>query len=368
MINQTSQLKASQAGALAAMSGGVDSTVAAMLALREGYDCAGAAMLLHEYGRDDAADAAAAAEQLGIPFYTLDFTGQFSINVIGRFISAYREGKTPNPCVDCNRFIKFGCLPDKAREMGRQFLITGHYARIDRGADGRYLLKKGADASKDQSYVLYGLTQEQLACTVFPLGELSKSSVREIALDAGLLCAERKESQDICFVPGGDYPEFIREYTGEDQKRGRFVDTDGNYLGDNAGVIGYTIGQRRGLGLAMPQPVYVVGLRPEDGTVIVGKEGQLYSKTLQAHDINLIAAERLDSPVRARVKLRYKQSEQPAIVRQIDEDVLRIEFDEPQRAITGGQAAVIYDGDTVIGGGTICVTVHEPPRLYSAEA
>lgn len=338
------------------MSGGVDSTVAAMLALRSVADCEGAVMQLRADcgdGDDGVKDAKAAASRLGIPLSVYDFSDRFAELVIEAFIDAYRRGRTPNPCVDCNKHIKFGLLLEKALEMGRDKIITGHYARIARGGDGRFLLKKGADPDKDQSYVLYSLTQTQLARIVFPLGELSKKQVRGLALDAGFENAMSRESQDICFVPDGDYAKFIEGYIREKPQKGRFIGADGVDLGENKGIIHYTVGQRRGLGLAMPHPVYVLEIRPDDNTVVIGRDDQLYSKTLTASQINLIPVTRLDSPIRARVKLRYKQIEQPATIRQTGDDSLHIEFDEPQRAITKGQAAVIYDGENVIGGGTI---------------
>jgi len=339
-----------------AMSGGVDSTVAALLSVRGGLDCAGAIAKLHTNADNGKEDARAAAERLGMPFFVFDFSDDFADLVIERFINAYSEGRTPNPCIDCNRSIKFGKFLEKAMEMGKSCIVTGHYARTEQDCSGRYLLKKGADPSKDQSYVLYTLSQDQLSRTRFPLGGLTKAEVREIALNAGLLNAEKSESQDICFVPDGDYAKFIEYYTGTLPRKGRFLDTEGNDLGENEGVIHYTIGQRRGLGLAMPHPPYVIELNPKDNTVIVGRNEMLYTKTLRATDINLIPFDRIDSPLRAKVKIRYKHSEQPATVRQTDNDVLHIEFDEPQRAITKGQAAVIYDGDVVLGGGTIAAT------------
>ena len=339
--------------ALIAMSGGVDSAAAAVLAMRDGYDCAGAIMSLYPGDTGAVTDARAAAGVLGLPFYSFDFCEQFSGLVIRRFIDAYRAGRTPNPCVDCNKHIKFGCFADKALELGRDYVITGHYARIERGADGRFLLKKGADPARDQSYVLYGLTQRQLSRAVFPLGGLTKTETRGIAREAGLENAQRRESQDICFVPDGDYAGFIERRAGETAQRGRFIGEDGEDLGVNRGVIHYTVGQRRGLGIPGPRPLYVLGIKPEDNTVVVGEKERLFSKTLEARDINLIPVDRLDSPVKARVRIRYRQTEQPATVRQTGDDTLLIEFDEPQRAITGGQAAVIYDGATVIGGGTI---------------
>ncbi|MCL2401038.1 MAG: tRNA 2-thiouridine(34) synthase MnmA [Oscillospiraceae bacterium] len=342
-------------GALIAMSGGVDSTVAAWIMAQNGYDCDGATMRLHTSGGDGENDARRAAEILGIPFHVFDFSDCFAKEVIEKFISAYREGRTPNPCVDCNRSIKFGVFLDKAREIGKDYLVTGHYVQVeyDKGA-GRYILKKAAYSAKDQSYVLYSLTQDQLAHIIFPLGGFaSKDETRAIAREAGLKNAEKGESQDICFVPDGDYVSFITKYTGSPPEKGRFVDTHGRDLGENNGIVSYTVGQRRGLGLAMPEPSYVLEIRPEDNTVIVGGDELLYSKTLIAKDINFIPISRLDAPLKAHVKIRYKQPEQAATVFQLDDNTMRIEFESPQRAITKGQAAVIYDGDIVIGGGTI---------------
>jgi len=349
--------------ALVALSGGVDSAVAALLAQRGGIDCTCAAMVLFEGGDKVAVDARSVAERLGMPFYTFDFAEYFTERVIEPFISDYQKGRTPNPCVVCNKFLKFGRFLDKAHELGKDFIVTGHYAQVecdeevvhqnDGQPTGRYLLKRGADLSKDQSYALYTLTQEQLSRTVFPLGGLTKVEVREIALEAGLDNANKSESQDICFIPDADYVKFIKEYTGDSLCRGRFVDVDGKYLGENEGITAYTVGQRRGLGLAMPYPTYVLELRPEDDTVVVGKEEMLYSKSLRAVGINLIPFDKIDEPIRANVKIRYSDPGHLATVEQTGEDSLHIEFDEPQRAITKGQAAVIYDGDFVIGGGTI---------------
>ncbi|MCL2408836.1 MAG: tRNA 2-thiouridine(34) synthase MnmA [Oscillospiraceae bacterium] len=342
-------------GALIAMSGGVDSTVAAQIMLQKGYDCAGATMRLHPSGGDSENDARHAAEILGMPFHVFDFSNCFAEEVVEKFISAYQEGRTPNPCVDCNRRLKFGALLDKAHEIGKDYLVTGHYAQVahDKGS-GRYILKKAAYNAKDQSYVLYSLTQQQLAHIIFPLGGFfSKDETRAIARESGLKNAEKGESQDICFIPDGDYVKFITEYTGASPEKGRFVDIHGRDLGSNNGIVSYTVGQRKGLGLAMPEPSYVLEIRPEDNTVVVGGDELLYSKTLVAKDINFIPIARLDSPLKARVKIRYKQPEQEATVFQLDDNTMRIEFASPQRAITKGQAAVIYDGDVVIGGGTI---------------
>jgi len=350
---QNSRFPVAPRTALVAMSGGVDSTVAALLALRDGLDCAGAVMKLHQSDGSDTEDAKEAALKLGLPFYMLDFSDTFTEHVISAFINAYRKGRTPNPCVACNKNVKFGRLLKEARDMGKDILITGHYANIERNGSGRLLLKKGADPLKDQSYVLYTLKQEQLANIHFPLGGLTKQEVRSIALEAGLENAKKRESQDICFIPDGDYVKFIIEHTGETTRKGRFVDVHGKDLGENRGVVCYTVGQRRGMGLAMPYPAYVLELRPEEDTVVVGKDEMLYSKTLYAKNINFIPFDKLATPIRARVRIRYRHDEQPAVIRQTDNDTIRVDFDEPQRAITKGQAAVIYDDDVVIGGGTI---------------
>jgi len=352
MSNNNSQLP-NAGSALIAMSGGVDSTVAAVLMMQDGFDCAGASMMLFPGGEKTVSEARAAADWLGISFYECDFSACFTEHVIKPFIFEYREGRTPNPCIFCNKHLKFGSFLDKARELGRDHIVTGHYAQIDCDVNGRYLLKKGADASKDQSYVLYTLTQEQLAGTKLPLGGLTKPMVRKIAFNEGFNNANRSESQDICFIPGGDYFSFINEYTGETPSKGRFVDIDGNFLGESRGVRSYTVGQRRGLGLSMPHPPYVLEIQPEDNTVVVGKEEMLYSKSFHAVSINLIPFDKLDGTIKANVKIRYSDPGHPASVQQTGEDTLYIEFDEPQRAITKGQSAVIYDGDLVLGGGVI---------------
>jgi len=259
---------------------------------------------------------------------------------------------TPNPCIDCNRYLKFSRFLKRATDINCNYIATGHYAQIKQSGD-RYLLEKGLDKTKDQSYVLYTMTQEELSRTLFPLGGMTKPEVREVAIEQGFINAEKKDSQDICFAPDGDYADFIERHTGEKAKSGPFVDAHGKTLGEHKGIIHYTVGQRRGLGISAETPLYVSEVIPEANTVVVGTNDTLFRKTLIANDLNMIAVEKLDAPVRICAKIRYRHEERPATAWQTDTDTLRVEFDEPQRAITKGQALVIYDGNTVIGGGTI---------------
>lgn len=338
--------------AIIAMSGGVDSSVAAFLTKQNGYELKGVTLSLEAGSEGDISDAKKVAERMGFPHEVLNLREEFQKEVIERFIDAYENSRTPNPCVICNKYIKFGRLLDYAKETGYSHTATGHYAQIE-CVNGRYILKKGVDKTKDQSYVLYSLTQEQLKHSLFPLGSLSKNEVREIALENGFVNAKKKESQDICFVPDGDYAGFIERYLGKTYPEGDFVDFDGNVLGRHKGLIRYTIGQRKGLGLALPKPMYVCKLCTDNNSVMLGDNADLFSNTLDAYDINLITTDKLDSSIRAEAKVRYSQNAQKATVWQTDDNELHIEFDEPQRAITSGQAVVLYDGETVIGGGTI---------------
>lgn len=335
------------------MSGGVDSSVAAFLIKDGGDECAGAIMRLLAQSAEEEA-ARSVAERLGILFHVFPLECEFRENVIKPFIDAYRAGLTPNPCVDCNRSMKFGKFLELARGLGMSHIATGHYAVVERdAASGRWLLRRGADMKKDQSYVLWTLTQEQLSRTLLPLGSLSKEEAREIAEAQGFSNAHKKESQDICFVPDGDYAAFIRETTGRADEPGKFVDESGRVIGEHKGLIHYTIGQRRGLGLSLREPLYVRAKNAADNTVALCQESGLYSKTLTASRANIIAVGKLDRPMRLRAKIRYRAAEQPATVEQLSEDKLRIEFDEPQRAVTPGQSVVLYDGDYVVGGGVI---------------
>jgi tRNA-specific 2-thiouridylase len=344
--------------ALIAMSGGVDSSVAAALMLEQGYECAGITLRLRtgESGcssEQDINDAKAVALALGIPHSTLDLTDEFNEQVIRRFVETYESGATPNPCIECNRRIKFNLSLLRALQMEFDCLVTGHYARVGQDANGRFLLRKSLDEKKDQSYVLYSLSQEQLESARFPLGGLSKQQVRKIAEEKNFGNSAKGESQDICFVPDGDYGDFIETHTGKTFPPGDIVDLEGKPLGRHRGIIRYTIGQRRGLGVAANTPLYVAAKSVAANTVTLGPESSLYRKSLVAGDINLIACSRLDKPLRVTVKTRYLQAEQPALAEQTGENELHVEFDAPQRAITPGQAAVLYDGDIVVGGGTI---------------
>lgn len=346
------------------MSGGVDSSVAAFLLQKESLEVIGATMKLYNNedidfvsektccSLDDVLDAKSVCARLGIRHYTLNMTDDFKKEVIERFISAYQNGFTPNPCIDCNRYMKFSKMLHKAQELNIDYVATGHYARIEKQGD-RYILKKAVDLSKDQSYVLYSLTQEQLKVTKFPLGNYTKQQVREIAEENGFVNARKHESQDICFVPDGDYSKFIEYYTGKTYPCGDFVDMNGKRLGEHKGIIRYTIGQRRGLGLSLPASMYVVEKDVDNNKVILGFNDDLFKKEVNVKNISFTACDGLDKPERLCAKIRYNQKEQPATVTQTDENHFKIVFDEPQRAITKGQAAVLYDGDTVVGGGTI---------------
>lgn len=354
--------------ALIAMSGGVDSSVAAALMLRAGYDCIGATMKLHGESdtyrekscctASDAEDARGVCARLGMKYYVFNFAEDFDGQVIRRFAEAYEKGFTPNPCIDCNRFLKFDRLYRRAGELGCDLIVTGHYARTEYDEkSGRWLLKKSLNAAKDQTYVLYSLTQEQLAHTKFPLGDFdSKEKIREIARELDLVNAAKRDSQDICFVPDGDYAGFIRRYSGKDYPRGSFIDKSGKILGEHKGIIHYTIGQRKGLGLSFPQPMYVCEKNVADNTVTLAPESELYSRTLIADGFNWISRESApEKPLRVWGKTRYSAREAPAYA-EAAEDGVKITFDEPQRAVTAGQAVVLYDGDIVVGGGTIIKT------------
>lgn len=334
------------------MSGGVDSSVTAALIQQRGFECIGATMNLFCGSAKDANDARKVAHALGMRHFVFDLLPEFEKNVINRFISQYENGLTPNPCIDCNRSLKFGALANEAQKLGCDVIATGHYARVVY-ENGRYILKKGLDESKDQSYVLYSLTQAELSKILLPLGELSKMEVRNIAKQLGFENSDKKDSQDICFVPDGDYAAFIESYTGKSYPEGDFVDTKGNVLGRHRGIIRYTVGQRKGLGLALPAPMYVKQKDVNTNTVILCSNQELFTDTLIANEFNWINFEDPPAHFEAFVKTRYKSKPAKASVIPITRDRVKIVFETPQRAITAGQAAVLYDGDTVIGGGTI---------------
>jgi len=338
-----------------AMSGGVDSTAAALLLLEQGYDVEGVTLRLREgQGGGDIDDARTAAEALGIRHTVLDLCTLFREKVMGRFISEYVQGRTPNPCIDCNREIKFGALLDWALEQGADYIATGHYARVRQDGDtGRWALLRGLDRRKDQSYVLYQLTQRQLSHLLLPVGTYEKPRLREIAAQRGLVNAGRPDSQDICFIPDGDYAAFL-ERQGVALAPGDFVDEKGHVLGRHRGLERYTTGQRKGLGVSADRPLYVVRKDRETNSVVLGPEESLYTRTLTVGRVNLIALDTLPlEGLRVTAKTRYSQRESAAVLTPLSDGRARLDFDEPQRAVTAGQAAVFYDGEAVAGGGTI---------------
>lgn len=343
--------------AMIAMSGGVDSSVAAHLMLCKGFSCIGATMRLCDGLTSPSSgveDARSVADRLGLPFSVFDHTALFLEKVVDAFIRCYEQGGTPNPCLYCNRHLKFDALLQEAEKLGCQYIVTGHYARIEQDpTTGRYLLKKAVDTQKDQSYFLSCLTQEQLAHTRFPLGGMTKEQVRQIAEAQGFVNAKKRDSQDICFIPDGDYRTFMERYTGKHYPAGDYLDLSGKVVGRHSGAVGYTIGQRKGLGIALGEPVYVCSKDIQANTVTVGPDAALYNNVLRANDWNWIAIPSLTEPIRCKARVRYRHTEQPATVYPEENGIARVEFDEPQRAITPGQTVVLYDGDTVIGGGTI---------------
>ena len=354
-------------GALIAMSGGVDSSVAAWLMQRDGFDCTGITMRLTRNeavdteglhtccSERDIEDAAEVAFAMDIPYEVLDFTADFREKIIEKFIRVYEMGGTPNPCIDCNRYMKFDHLLRWAESHGMEYVVTGHYARVEQDeATGRWLLKKGLDEGKDQSYVLYNLTQEQLAHVRLPLGGLHKAEVREIAEKQHFINARKHDSQDICFVPDGDYAAFLERYTGQPMQPGNFVDEQGHVIGRHKGAARYTIGQRKGLGISAETRLFVSGKNMAENTVTVGLESALFRSSLLADEWNWIAAPpAVGQPLPCTARTRYHQPERPATATLLPDGRVRVDFAAPQRAIAPGQAVVLYNGESVIGGGTI---------------
>ena len=348
------------------MSGGVDSSVAAYLMKKAGYECIGATMRLYDSSTeestccslDDVEDARAVASRLGIRHYVFNFKDDFDRQVIQKFVTSYEQGLTPNPCIDCNRHLKFDRLLRRAQELGCNWVVSGHYAQIRQDpVSGRYLMYKAADRAKDQTYFLACLNQEQMAHIQFPLGALTKTQVREIAQENGFVNARKRDSQDICFVPDGDYGAFLQRYTGKTYPEGDFLDLQGQVVGHHRGAACYTLGQRKGLGLAMGAPVYVCAKDMQHNTVTVGPGEALFSPALRAGDWNWHPFPTLTAPMRVTAKTRHSQFEQGATVFPEENGFARVEFDQPQRAVTPGQAVVLYDGDMVVGGGTITMAL-----------
>jgi tRNA-uridine 2-sulfurtransferase len=359
------------------MSGGVDSSTVAAMLRAEGHNIIGLTMQLWNQRRlagregmpeqvtgrccslDDVYDARRVAQQIGIPYYVVNHEDRFERDVVRPFVEEYLSGRTPIPCSLCNNHLKFDQLLVVARQIGAERVATGHYARVNYDESrGRWLLRRPADHSKDQTYFLFGLTQDQLSRTLFPLGDMTKPQVRELAHKHALAIAEKPDSQEICFVPGGDYKRFIDAYLAEQgealpETAGELVTTNGEVIGEHAGIHNFTVGQRKGLGVATGSPLYVIQISGAQKQVIVGGEENLYSKTLRAKRVNLISVDDLREPMRVTVKIRHRHEPAPAMIERLEDDEILVTFDEPQRAITPGQAAVFYDGDIVVGGGWI---------------
>jgi tRNA-specific 2-thiouridylase len=360
-----------------AMSGGVDSSAVAAMLRAEGHNVVGLTMQLwnqrrlagHEgmpesvQGRccslDDVYDARRVAETIGIPYYVVNQEERFERDVVRPFVEQYLSGRTPIPCSLCNNHLKFDQLLIVAQQIGADALATGHYAQVEFAEENsRWLLKRPADRSKDQTYFLFGLTQEQLSRTIFPLGKMTKPEVREMARSQGLALAEKPDSQEICFVPGGDYKKFLDAYLEEQGEAlpgtaGELVTTDGKVIGEHSGIHNFTVGQRKGLGVATGSPLYVLQIKGDTHQVVVGDVDNLYSRTLQANRVNFIAVEKLEAPMRVAVKIRHRHEPAPATVEMSGDGEVAVTFDEPQRAVTPGQAAVFYDDEVVVGGGWI---------------
>lgn len=349
------------------MSGGVDSSVAAYLLKQQGYDVTGVTMEIWQQednqvqeenggccGLSAVEDARQVAWNLGIPHYVMNFRQEFKNHVIDYFIDEYVHGRTPNPCIACNRFVKWESLLDRSLEIGADFIATGHYAQIEKLPDGRFSLKKSATEAKDQTYALYNLTQYQLAHTLMPIGQYGKDQIRQIAADIGIPVAHKPDSQEICFIPDHDYARFIKENSHSRLLEGNFVDTDGNVLGRHKGITHYTVGQRKGLNLSLGHPAFVVEIRPKSNEVVIGKAGDVFSDTLTCDHLNWMSIEGLKGKsMKVQAKIRYSHKGAPCVIEELGPDLVKVRFEEPQRAITPGQAVVFYQEGYVVGGGTI---------------
>ena len=349
------------------MSGGVDSSVAAWLLKEQGYDVIGVTMQIWQdedtevqeaeggcCGLSAVDDARRVAMDLGIPYYVMNFKEEFRKNVMDYFVGEYVEGRTPNPCIACNRHVKWESLLRRSMAIGADYIATGHYAQIDRLPGGRYSLKTSVTAAKDQTYALYNLTQEQLSHTLMPVGSYHKEEIRDMAKRLGLPVAHKPDSQEICFIPDHDYASFIEEYTGRELPPGNFVDLDGRVLGRHRGITHYTVGQRKGLNLSMGRPVFVVEIRPETNEVVIGDNEDVFTNVLRCDKLNWMAVDGLHGkPMDVLAKIRYSHKGRPCTIREIGNDMVECRFHEPVRAVTPGQAVVFYDGDYVAGGGTI---------------
>ena len=348
------------------MSGGVDSSVAAWLLKEQGYDVIGVTMQIWQdeenevqeenggcCGLSAVDDARRVASSIGIPYYVMNFKQEFQKSVIDYFTKEYLNGRTPNPCIACNRYVKWEALLQRSLSIGADYIATGHYARIDKLPNGRYAIRRSATLAKDQTYALYNLTQEQLEHTLMPVGNYSKDQIREMAEKIGLQVANKPDSQDICFVPDGDYASFIEENADTPIRQGNFVTSDGKILGKHKGIIHYTVGQRKGLGLALGHPAFVLEIRPETDEVVIGTYEESLTHTLRANELNFMSVEDLTEPMRVFAKIRYNHKGAWCTVEKTGEDEITCTFDEPIRAVTPGQAVVLYDGEYVLGGGTI---------------
>ena len=348
------------------MSGGVDSSVAAYLLKEQGYNVIGVTMQIWQdednviveenggcCGLSAVEDARRVANQLEIPYYVMNFKNEFKENVMDYFVAEYLKGKTPNPCIACNRYVKWESLLKRSLDIGADYIATGHYARIGQLPNGRFAIKNSVTAAKDQTYALYNLTQDQLAHTLMPVGEYEKDHIRKIAQEIGLMVANKPDSQEICFVPDNDYAGFIEKETNIKSVPGNFINSKGEVLGKHKGIVHYTVGQRKGLGITFGHPVFVTKICPETNEVVLGENEDVFTQKLHANNLNFMSIEKLEGPMRVKAKIRYSHVGGACTINLIDNDTVECIFDEKQRAITPGQAVVFYDGDYVLGGGTI---------------